>query len=317
MKETLREYSDQWVMRWVLLVVSSCVLVACIERGPREGWELEPTPPESTVNANLCRSLVESSLKTSRVREVQDAGGWRIEYPAFKGECGVYQLDAVVESNSGSGFSYKHEISVCNRCETSHTWNYLYEDIWSPVASTPDEGMPKKLPLPKNLDRTNIEEILFPDGGPVVGHKFPHTTNSRYEVACKRGNQFNEVEHGGPLYWALKNSAYVSVHSGSTRTFSVRRDFEKVSSLWLNSVASEDGGKTTIRWPRLFHRDFKLTGAHAASAEQFCAHANELYGGSYYRPFAKPYRPDLKYATQRVKVPNLPTSLVETLKQQP
>jgi hypothetical protein len=43
---------------------------------------------------------------------------------------------------------------------------------------------------------------------------------------------------------------------------------------------------------------------------------DQYTGLDYNRPFAEPYRPELKYTTQRVTRPELPPSLTDTLERQ-
>lgn len=298
-----------YVQRTGLLIIG-LLTSGCIGTGPEQNWDMKADPPESTVNSAYCGNLLDESPETARVREGNSSSSWRIEYPSFESGCGVYQLDAHVriDEQSTQDGSYRHEISVCNRCETSHSWNYLDSGL---IASEANDK-----PIPESLNRSEVENGLFPEGGAVVTYTGRGTT-TELEIECQSNENFQEVRDK-PKYWNLENVIYFEVSPDSTRTFNVPRDFRSFRSAWLETDSDTEKVKTTIHWPRLFHKNFNLNGAHVASTQQFCVEESGriVPGGYYNRPFSEPYRPELKYTQQEITRPNLPTALVEFLKQQ-
>jgi len=301
-----------WAARGLLAVIG-LVMLSCSGTDSTEGWDLDPPPPESTVNLNMCQALSERAPDTMKVVRGEDPSTWRIEYPIFKSSCGVYQLDAVlqIDGDSTADSSYRHEIAVCNRCESPHTWNYLEGD----VAAGLDTEESDDRPIPETPERNKLNDYLPQTGAPVVGHASETTPTSRYEVWCEKN--VAQVIREGRAYWRLENVFYFQISPDSTRRYTVRRNYRKFRSAWLETTSGEESVTTTIRWPRLFHQNDVLSGAHAASAQQYCVEQSDQNTGlQYSRPFAEPYRSDLKYTTQRVTRPEIPSSLVDSLKRQ-
>lgn len=270
------------------------------------------------INSSYCPSLAGGGLEEPRVtRESSDR--WRIRYPAFEEGCGAYQLDAVVDFDRGerdgqaypghTGPTYVYEVSACNRCESTQTWNYLF-DYNSGFPPPPDVGVP---PQPRIEDVSRYEpRALLLAGQPIVVHGDASGDDVVAENACS-GTGASNITTGQVTWVSYGAIRQVRLEPDQLTEHVSTYALEEIPNELLERSASDAAEGTTILWPRLFPAEHSVTGAEAASAPEYCVEQVLGRAGNWVRPYDVPYRVEDKYYQQTMPAVALPAEFVERL----
>jgi hypothetical protein len=302
----------------VVLLSVHLFTTACSDDDVDSSWDLDEPLPAVEINSSYCPSLAGDALDEPRVtRESSDR--WRIRYPAFEEGCGAYQLDAVVDFDRGerdgeaypghTGPTYVYEVSACNRCESTQTWNYLFD--FSGSSSAPaDLEVP---PQPRVEDLSDRQPVaLLMAGQPIVVHGDASAEDVVPENACI-GTGASGITIGGVTWVSYGAIRQVRIEPDQLAEFVSTYKLEEISGELLEGAASDAVEGTTILWPRLFPAESSVTGADAASAPEYCVEQVLGRAGNWVRPYDVPYRVEDKYHLQPMPAATLPPELVERL----
>lgn len=300
----------------MLFFLAQLFFVACSDDDTTSSWELDEPSPEIEINSSYCSPMPGDALDEPRVTQ-QSSGSWRVRYPSFREGCGVYQLDAVFDfepheqdlpaDSPHAGPSYSYEVTACNRCESSQTWNYLY-DFSSGYPAPTALDVPVH---PRTHDVSSDQPTaLLRAGQPIVEHHTASADRVLPESVCSETGASNV---GDPTYISYDDVRQMRLAPDQHTEQKARFSLEEFSVELLDHVVSEQEGETRILWPRLYSAEHSVTGLEAASATEYCVEQVLRRAGSWVRPYNVPYRIEEKYHKQSPGPLELPPELVERL----
>lgn len=234
------------IFHLVIGLVTVGVLASCSDSNTDAGWDLDEPDPRAEVDASLCAEMPNGDLSTPEVmRDGEET--WRIRYPLYEEGCGAYQLDTIMNFGAVPPEDpfYHHEVSVCNRCDSTQTWNYLY---LLNAAEAGDEDLEIEVPQePRIADVSG----LLPTGMPVVEHRTTSEDHS-FRICAQLGTSMYDggaVGERQPKFVSYDDIYSMPIESGEKNVQAAYdlkpRNFQSLASDLLAGQLDEDGANIT------------------------------------------------------------------------
>jgi len=286
------------------------LLASCSDSNIDGEWDLDEPEPPVVIDSSLCTEMPGRDFEEPQiVQESEDT--WRIRYPLFENECGVYQLDTIfnLAADDRERRIYSYEMNVCNRCESAQWWSYLSELGHTELGQ---EDIEMEIPQEPLMRETSG---LYPTAMPIVEHWDASEAQS-FRVCG--GLMFGS-------YWGNLPSSFVSYSqidympiergqriSEAPYTMGLEAFKRFATNLLAWQPVEKSFDRTTIYWPILSPKDTRITGSMAASGIEFCT---PLSANHFIRPYPGEYDPTQKYKRQEVPTAVLPPTLVAKLQE--
>lgn len=298
-------------MRQILIgTLVMALLASCSDSNIDSEWDLDESWPPTVIDSSLCIEMPGRDFEEPQiVRESEDL--WRIRYPLFDNECGVYQLDTIFNfaADDREQRIYSNEMNVCNRCESAQLWSYLSEFEYTDLGQ---DHIEMEIPQEPQVRETSG---LLPTAMPVVEHW--DASEAQFFRVCEGlvfGSNWGNLP---PSFVSYAQIDYMPIEPGeriSEASYTMRHEaFKRFASdllAWQPVEGAVD--TTTIYWPILSPKGAHITGSMAASGIELCS---PLRANHFIRPYPGEYDPTQKYRRQEVPTAVLPPALVAKLQE--